>query len=137
MTVWFKQTQTNLTIIFFSSFASSSTWSLWSDISGEASVSDLFEGTVYKTKAFESRLSISFISSAFFKSFKNKMHTDFLTISLFLFISEFLWLCRVAALKSLPVHPFNALIFPILRDCLQSVCSFLYQSSCGCAVWRP
>ena len=42
-----------------------------------------------------------------------------------LFISEFLWLCRVAALKSLPVHPFNALIFPILRDCLQSVCIFL------------
>ena len=41
------------------------------------------------------------------------------------FISEFLWLCRVAALKSLPVHPFNALIFPILRDCLQSVCIFL------------
>ena len=25
--------------------------------------------------------------------------------------------------KSLPVHPFNALIFPILRDCLQSVCT--------------
>ena len=43
----------------------------------------------------------------------------------YLFISEFLWLCRVAALKSLPVHPFNALIFPILRDCLQSVCIFL------------
>ena len=42
-----------------------------------------------------------------------------------LFISEFLWLCRVAALKSLPVHPFNALIFPIFRDCLQSVCIFL------------
>ena len=30
-----------------------------------------------------------------------------------------------SALKSLPVHPFNALIFPILRDCLQSVCIFL------------
>ena len=42
-----------------------------------------------------------------------------------LFISEFLWLCRVAALKGLPVHPFNALIFPILRDCLQSVYIFL------------
>ena len=28
-------------------------------------------------------------------------------------------------LKSLPVHPFNALIFPILRDCSQSVCIFL------------
>ena len=41
---------------------------------------------------------------------------------LYLFISEFLWLCRVAALKSLSVHSFNALIFPILRDCLQSVC---------------
>ena len=26
-------------------------------------------------------------------------------------------------LLSLPVHPFNALIFPILRDCLQSVCT--------------
>ena len=38
------------------------------------------------------------------------------------FLYQFLWLCRVAALKSLPVHPFNALIFPILRDCLQSVC---------------
>ena len=29
----------------------------------------------------------------------------------YLFISELLWLCRVAALKSLPVHPFNAHIF--------------------------
>ena len=27
--------------------------------------------------------------------------------------------------KSLPVYPFNVLIFPILRDCLQSVCIFL------------
>ena len=27
--------------------------------------------------------------------------------------------------KQLSVHPFNALIFPILRDCLQSVCIFL------------
>ena len=42
-----------------------------------------------------------------------------------LFISEFLWLRRVATLKRLPVHPFNTLIFPILRDCLQSVCIFL------------
>ena len=39
---------------------------------------------------------------------------------MYLFISEFLWLCRVAALKSLPNK--IALIFPILRDCLQSVC---------------
>ena len=36
------------------------------------------------------------------------------------------------ALKSLPVHPFNALIFPILRDCLQSVCIFLNILCC----WR-
>ena len=28
---------------------------------------------------------------------------------LYFFISEFLWLCCVADLKSLPVHPFNAL----------------------------
>ena len=27
--------------------------------------------------------------------------------------------------QTLPVHPFNAFIFPILRDCLQSVCMFL------------
>ena len=27
--------------------------------------------------------------------------------------------------QTLPVHPFNALIFPILRDCWQSVCIFL------------
>ena len=31
---------------------------------------------------------------------------------------------RGSALKSLPVHPFNAIIFPILRDCLQSVRTF-------------
>ena len=29
--------------------------------------------------------------------------------------------CRVAALKSLPVHSLNALIIPILRGCLQSL----------------
>ena len=32
---------------------------------------------------------------------------------------------KIESGKSLPVHPFNALIFPILRDCLQSVCIFL------------
>ena len=31
---------------------------------------------------------------------------------------------RGAALKSLPVHPINAIIFPIFRDCLQSVRTF-------------
>ena len=36
-------------------------------------------------------------------------------------ISELLWLCHVVALKSLPVHSFNALIIPILRGCLQSL----------------
>ena len=36
-------------------------------------------------------------------------------------ISELLWLCRMVALKSLPVHSFNALIIPILRGCLQSL----------------
>ena len=40
---------------------------------------------------------------------------------LVLCISELLWLCRVVALKSLPVHLFNALITPILRGCLQSL----------------
>ena len=44
------------------------------------------------------------------------------------FISEFLWWCCVAALKSHSIHPFNALIFPILRDCLQSICIFLSLS---------
>ena len=52
-------------------------------------------------------------------------HFPDLCLLVLFFISEFLWLCRVAALKSLPVHPFNALIFPILRHCLQSVCIFL------------
>ena len=33
-------------------------------------------------------------------------------------ISELLCLCRVEILKNLPVHSFNALIKPILRDCL-------------------
>ena len=36
-------------------------------------------------------------------------------------ISGLLWLCRMVALKSLPVHSFNALIIPILRGCLQSL----------------
>ena len=36
-------------------------------------------------------------------------------------ISELLWLCRVVALKSLPVDSFNALIIPILKGCLQSL----------------
>ena len=39
-------------------------------------------------------------------------------------ISELFWLCRVVALKSLPVHSFNALIIPILRGCLQSLFNF-------------
>ena len=44
------------------------------------------------------------------------------SLLIFLFcISELLWLCRVVALKSLPVHSFNALIIPILRGCLQSL----------------
>ena len=36
-------------------------------------------------------------------------------------ISEFLWLRRVVALKSLPEHSFNALFIPIPRGCLQSL----------------
>ena len=35
-------------------------------------------------------------------------------------ISEPLCLCCVEILKNLPVHSFNALIIPILRDCLPS-----------------
>ena len=46
------------------------------------------------------------------------------------YISELLWLCRVVALKSLPVHSFNALIIPILRDCLQSL-----VLRAGCGIW--
>ena len=42
-------------------------------------------------------------------------------LSFLLCISELLWLCRVVALKSFPVHSFNALIIPILRGCLQSL----------------
>ena len=37
---------------------------------------------------------------------------------------EFLWLCSVAAPKSLPAHPFNALIFPILRGLCAIFCHF-------------
>ena len=33
-------------------------------------------------------------------------------------ISELLCLCCMEILKNLPVHSFNALIIPILRDCL-------------------
>ena len=40
-------------------------------------------------------------------------------------ISELLWLCRVVALKSLPVHSFNSLIIPILMGCLQSLFNIL------------
>ena len=36
-------------------------------------------------------------------------------------ISELLCLCHMVALKSLPVHSFNALIIPIHRGCLQSL----------------
>ena len=38
-----------------------------------------------------------------------------------LLLSKFLWLCCMAAAKSLPAHPFNALILPILMGCLQSI----------------
>ena len=35
-------------------------------------------------------------------------------------LSELLCLCCVEILKNLPVHSFNALIIPILRDCLHN-----------------
>ena len=38
-------------------------------------------------------------------------------------------MCCVAALKSLPVHLFNALIIPIFRDCLQSLFKVLSLDS--------
>ena len=41
-------------------------------------------------------------------------------LSFYFCISEHLCSCRVVALKSLPVHSFNALIISILRGCLQS-----------------
>ena len=44
---------------------------------------------------------------------------------LLLLLAELLWLCSVAAPKSLPAHPFNALIFPIPRGCVQSFVIFL------------
>ena len=36
------------------------------------------------------------------------------------------WFCSEAAPKRLPAHPFNALIFPILRCCVQSFVIFLF-----------
>ena len=48
---------------------------------------------------------------------------------LLLLLAEFLWLCSVAAPKSLPAHPFNTLIFPILRGCVQFFVIFLSLSS--------
>ena len=43
---------------------------------------------------------------------------DFWSLPSFLFcISGLFCLCRVVAVKGLPVHSFNALIFPILRNC--------------------
>ena len=41
-------------------------------------------------------------------------------------ISELLCLCCVEILKNLPVHSFNALIIPVLRDCLPNY--FLVES---------
>ena len=42
-----------------------------------------------------------------------------------LILIELLWLCSVAAPKSFPAHPFNALVFPILRGCVHSFVIFL------------
>ena len=39
---------------------------------------DLFEGTIYKTISSESSISINFVSSVFFESFKNKIHADYM-----------------------------------------------------------
>ena len=36
-------------------------------------------------------------------------------------ISNFTYLWCKTAIKHLPEHPFNALVFPVLRDCLRSV----------------
>ena len=47
--------------------------------------------------------------------FIESVSEGFLTYSC---ISELLCLCCVEILKNLPVHSFNALIIPILRDCL-------------------
>ena len=43
-------------------------------------------------------------------------------------ILELLCLCCVEILKNLPVHSFNALIIPILRDCFPNY--FLVQTEC-------
>ena len=55
-------------------------------------------------------------------------------------ISGLLCLCCVEILKNLPVHSFNALIIPILRDCLPNYwwvsfapdfqCCYFCESSC-------
>ena len=57
------------------------------------------------------------------------LHQFLFIAFLLLLLAEFLWLCSVAAAKSLPAHPFNALIFPILRGCVQSFVIFLSLNS--------
>ena len=47
-------------------------------------------------------------------------------------ISELLCLCCVEFLKNLPVHSFNALIIPILRDCLPN---YFLVDVARCYLW--
>ena len=62
------------------SVATESSWNLKSDLPGiQLDFNDLFEGILYRMHVSESKLNISFVSSVFFETFKNKIHADYMS----------------------------------------------------------
>ena len=62
------------------SVATESSWNSESDLPGtQVDFNDPFEGILYRTHVSESKLDISFVSSVFFETFKNKIHADYMS----------------------------------------------------------
>ena len=56
-----------------------SSWNSESDISNSgATLSDPFEGIIYRTHAYQSKFSIHFVYGVFFETFKDKIHADYM-----------------------------------------------------------
>ena len=62
-----------------SSSETRSSWNSESDISNSgATLSDPFEGISYRTRSYQSKFSIHFVSGVFFETIKDKIHADYM-----------------------------------------------------------
>ncbi|MCG8045342.1 MAG: hypothetical protein N0E48_06700 [Candidatus Thiodiazotropha endolucinida] len=62
-----------------SSDDNSSLWNVEQDISCDThAFNDAFEGILYRTHVYESKINISFVSNVLFETFKQKIHSDYM-----------------------------------------------------------